>query len=297
MTMTETSSGQTASSVNNAPTMFLWALLKLLQEHLNLDESKQRIEIEKRAAQLVRDKEQSLSNEDKTALMKVANGQWKRDDLRTQYRWLFDLVGEYYGMATLELQNSHVETADPRNPTVWEFVAQWLLANYPTRMKTKTKAESQAFEDETKQLCLTDFFSNRKRLEQLEKLDESGKTAELLAAIRQRYPADAEAMGLTQPIEGKDKSPPPYLGVELGDREARRVVDGDTKTAEFRNKEKPWLLFKRLLATGETGVHRHDLEDEIGGSLDHHKTTVGKLIGPLKLKISLKHGIWTLKEW
>jgi len=91
---------------------------------------------------------------------------------------------------------------------------------------------------------------------------------------------------------GKDKSR--YLDITLGDREALRIVDGREDVIEFGNKAKQWDLFKVLFGAGEDGIHRRDLVDQIGGSLDKHKAALLGLIEPLKLDIDLSNGIWTL---
>ncbi len=87
-----------------------------------------------------------------------------------------------------------------------------------------------------------------------------------------------------------------YLDITLGDREATRIVDSQECVAEFGKKEKPWDLLKVLIEAGGEGIHRREIEDQIGGSLDKHKATLLTLVEPLKLDIVLSRGIWTLKS-
>ena len=97
---------------------------------------------------------------------------------------------------------------------------------------------------------------------------------------------------LTSP---KDTFTPPYLGITLQYREASRTWDGkEYGDVEFGKKEKPWNLFVILINAGERGVHRRDLENAIGSSLDKHKKTLLDLIEGVKLDIHLERGMWTL---
>ena len=87
-----------------------------------------------------------------------------------------------------------------------------------------------------------------------------------------------------------------YLDITLGDREASRFVDGQEYEIGFDRKIKPWELFKFLIEAGEGGIHRRDLEDLVGGSIDTHKATLLRLVEELRLDIDLSNGIWTLKS-
>lgn len=98
--------------------------------------------------------------------------------------------------------------------------------------------------------------------------------------------------------EGAPLAAKGYLDITLDDRdrEATRLVDSQECVAEFGKKEKPWDLLEVLIKAGGEGIHRREIENQIGGSLDKHKATLLTLVEPLKLDIVLSRGIWTLKS-
>jgi hypothetical protein len=103
--------------------------------------------------------------------------------------------------------------------------------------------------------------------------------------------------------ETPDPPPPPYLDINLGDREAIRTVDGKTSRISFGNKGKPWELFRELFLAGPKGLSRSQIAERIwppngaisDNTLDQHKSKANQLLIQIRLEITPDNrGIWRL---
>lgn len=95
-----------------------------------------------------------------------------------------------------------------------------------------------------------------------------------------------------------------FLSTELGDREASRIVDGETLTAEFRRNIKPWDMFCVLYHAGQNGLARADILKKLyagqaitDNTLDQHKSTANKILKTLRVEIKPDNrGVWRLAD-
>ena len=101
-----------------------------------------------------------------------------------------------------------------------------------------------------------------------------------------------------------DEDEPGYLDITLGDREASRIVNGETLTTNFGRKGKPWELFRALFHAGDVGLSRTALEKRLWpnqavsyNSLDQHKSRANELLDHIRIEISPDNrGVWRLAE-
>jgi hypothetical protein len=122
-----------------------------------------------------------------------------------------------------------------------------------------------------------------------------GASDELIErAVEDGEPEAIRKLGLRITAYAKPLIREPYLGITLCDREASREWNGKTYgPVTFGRSEKLWQLFTMLVMARETGIHRRELEDQLG-QVDHAKTRLLLLIQPLKLGIGT--GMWKLRH-
>ena len=114
---------------------------------------------------------------------------------------------------------------------------------------------------------------------------------------QQRIVSDATA------TINRDKDESRYLDITLGDREASRIVNGETLTTKFGGKGKPWELFRELYHAGHGGLSKHDIAKRLwppngiisDNNLDQHKGTANDLLETIGVEIKPDNrGVWRL---
>ena len=96
-----------------------------------------------------------------------------------------------------------------------------------------------------------------------------------------------------------------YLDITLGDRDASRIVNGETLMTKFGGKGKPWELFRELYRAGHDGLSKHDIAKRLwppngvisDNNLDQHKSRANDLLVQIHIEISPDNrGVWRLAE-